>query len=156
MGQTHSRVGDDSQIEERIESGVRVTIDLLNQLSGQPRSKSSDAAGRSIRDTVGQPEEESLVVLRRDPKLQEALRHSRRVGDMLLKVEEQEMAKVNQLTDDLLKKEYRAPLRETPCLQEREACLQCYKNNSQDVLKCADAVAAYAACAQQAVAMASS
>ncbi len=47
------------------------------------------------------------MVLRRDPKLQEALRHSRRVGDMLLKVEEQEVAKVNQLTDDLLKKEYR-------------------------------------------------
>ena len=47
------------------------------------------------------------MVLRRDPKLQEALRHSRRVGDMLLKVEEQEMAKVNQLTDDLLKQEYR-------------------------------------------------
>lgn len=47
------------------------------------------------------------MVLRRDPKLQEALRHSRRVGDMLLKIEEQEMAKVNQLTDDLLKQEYR-------------------------------------------------
>ncbi|EIE24052.1 hypothetical protein COCSUDRAFT_62575 [Coccomyxa subellipsoidea C-169] len=75
---------------------------------------------------------------------------------MLLKNEEREVAKVNQLVDDLLGQEYRAPLREPPCLREREACLQCYKTTSQDILKCADTVSAYAACAQEAIAKASS
>ena len=47
------------------------------------------------------------MILRRDPQLQEALKQSRRVGDMLLKNEEREVAKVNQLVDDLLGQEYR-------------------------------------------------
>ncbi len=47
------------------------------------------------------------MILRRDPQLQEALKQSRRVGDMLLKNEEREVAKVNQLVDDLLGQDYR-------------------------------------------------
>lgn len=54
-------------------------------------------------------EEESGVVLRRDPKLHDALKQSLRLGDMLLKNEERELAQANQLTDDLLKQEYRQP-----------------------------------------------
>lgn len=52
-------------------------------------------------------EEESIVILRRDPLLVDALRQSRRLGDMLLKNEERELAQVNQLVDDLLNQEYR-------------------------------------------------
>ena len=52
-------------------------------------------------------EEESIVILKRDPLLVDALRQSRRLGDLLLKNEERELAQVNQLVDDLLNQEYR-------------------------------------------------
>ncbi|KAK9906436.1 hypothetical protein WJX75_001794 [Coccomyxa subellipsoidea] len=106
MGQTQSRVGDDSQPEERIESGVRVTMDLLHQLSGNPKSRASSPT-RTPSTAEPPSEEESIVILKRDPLLVDALRQSRRLGDLLLKNEERELAQVNQLVDDLLNQEYR-------------------------------------------------
>ena len=145
-------------------------------------------------------------MIQQDPHLEEALQQSRRVGDLLLKNEEQETAEISRLAADLLDREYRypllpflyscteedellrisrtsnltdlhklpvamgmqmaivlyptagllslpqftavqalyfvmfcgedawpcrAPLKEPPCLKEREACIQCYKENVQ-------------------------
>ncbi len=58
-------------------------------------------------------EDEVRGVMRRDAQLQHAFRQSRRVGDMLLRDEEQELQKVGQLADDLLKREQRWAL--WPC-----------------------------------------
>jgi hypothetical protein len=52
-------------------------------------------------------EADAEVVLQLDPKLQNALIQSQRVGDLLLKSEEKELAQVDKLADDLLEREYR-------------------------------------------------
>ncbi|CAL5227716.1 g10726 [Coccomyxa viridis] len=94
-------------------------------------------------------EEEKVMIIQQDPHLEQALQQSRRVGDLLLKNEEQETAEISRLAADLLDREYRAPLKEPPCLKEREACIQCYKENVKDALKCQDAVRAYSQCSQR-------
>eukprot|EP00879_Flechtneria_rotunda_P005024 GHRR01005300.1.p1 GENE.GHRR01005300.1~~GHRR01005300.1.p1 ORF type:complete len:145 (+),score=53.83 GHRR01005300.1:221-655(+) len=84
------------------------------------------------------------------PESQYQLRQSKRVGELLLKAEEHEVAAVKQRADELIQ-QYGTPCRPAPCASEQEACLSCYKENTKDVLKCAQVVAAYSACAQQAL-----
>jgi hypothetical protein len=43
----------------------------------------------------------------------------------------------------------RAPIGEVQCSSEREACLQCYRENSSDVLKCKEVADAFIRCAQE-------
>lgn len=57
-----------------------------------------------------QKEEDTVVLIQQDPHLEEALQQSRRVGDLLLKNEEQETAEISRLAADLLDREYRCPL----------------------------------------------
>lgn len=53
-------------------------------------------------------------------------------------------AKVHKLHE----REYRAPTRDTPCAEERGACLKCLSENPGSSLNCADTVAALDRCAQ--------
>ncbi|KAF5837413.1 hypothetical protein DUNSADRAFT_4393, partial [Dunaliella salina] len=92
---------------------------------------------------------EVLVLKRQNAQLGTALESSRRVGRFLLKNEEEELQRIGQLTEELLK-EHSYPPRPIPCEQERRACVGCYKENSQDPLQCADKVDAYAQCASRA------
>ncbi|DBA03168.1 TPA: hypothetical protein N0F65_003888 [Lagenidium giganteum] len=64
-------------------------------------------------------------------------------------MENRENARVEQLVKELNQKNYRAPLREVQCSPEREACLQCYRDNASDVLKCREVAEAFARCAQE-------
>ncbi|CAK0751520.1 hypothetical protein CVIRNUC_002074 [Coccomyxa viridis] len=152
MGQAQSRVIDDEQHPaRRIEPGVRVTRELLEQLSGKERprhgQKDVTASIAPLRQ-VPQKEEEAVLVIRQDPRMEDALQQSQRMGDLLLKHEQQETAEISRLAADLIDREYRAPLKDPPCLKEREACIQCYKANADDALRCRDAVSAYSQCAQ--------
>ena len=52
-------------------------------------------------------EEEKVMIIQQDPHLEQALQQSRRVGDLLLKNEEQETAEISRLAADLLDREYR-------------------------------------------------
>ena len=54
-----------------------------------------------------QKEEKAVVIFQQDPRLEDALQQSLRVGDMLLKNEQQETAQINRLAADLLEREYR-------------------------------------------------
>ena len=67
-----------------------------------------------------QKEEETVVIIQQDPQLEEALQQSRRVGDLLLKNEEQETAEINRLAADLLDREYRCTLVACCCLSGEE------------------------------------
>eukprot|EP00898_Chlorokybus_atmophyticus_P000395 jgi/Chlat1/1356/Chrsp119S01788 len=84
------------------------------------------------------------------PEVQQALAHSARVGDLLLKREEEELAKVDTFAKELHEKEYVAPMRPTPCEAERETCVKCYKEHPEDPLRCGAAVKAFSACARKA------
>lgn len=48
-----------------------------------------------------------MVVIQQDPRLEDALQQSRRIGDLLLKNEQHEIAEISKLAADLLDKEYR-------------------------------------------------
>ncbi|KAF1781689.1 hypothetical protein GQ600_27344 [Phytophthora cactorum] len=63
--------------------------------------------------------------------------------------EERENERVEQLVAEINKKKYRAPLRDVQCSSEREACLQCYRDEKSDVLKCKEVADAFVRCARQ-------
>ncbi|PKA62497.1 hypothetical protein AXF42_Ash009384 [Apostasia shenzhenica] len=70
------------------------------------------------------------------------------------KLEKQEANKVEELTQrakELREKEFKLPYQKpAPCLSEREACLECYRENLNDPLKCSSVVNKFAHCARQA------
>lgn len=47
------------------------------------------------------------MIMQQDPRLEDALLKTRRVGDLLLKIVEQETAEISKLAADLLDREYR-------------------------------------------------
>ena len=54
-----------------------------------------------------QKEEEAVLVIRQDPRMEDALQQSQRMGDLLLKHEQQETAEISRLAADLIDREYR-------------------------------------------------
>uniref|UniRef100_A0AAV1UVK7 CHCH domain-containing protein n=1 Tax=Peronospora matthiolae TaxID=2874970 RepID=A0AAV1UVK7_9STRA len=63
--------------------------------------------------------------------------------------EERENQRVEQLVEQINKKKYRAPLRDVQCSPEREACLECYRDEKSNVLKCKEVADAFVQCARQ-------
>ncbi|ERN15951.1 hypothetical protein AMTRI_Chr07g23360 [Amborella trichopoda] len=84
--------------------------------------------------------------------IHEVLRESERVLDRLQKQEENLAEQVTLRAKELRDKEFKLPYQKpVPCLREKDACLQCYKEHSKDnPLKCADVVNAFADCARRA------
>ncbi|GJM94259.1 hypothetical protein PR202_ga10889 [Eleusine coracana subsp. coracana] len=86
----------------------------------------------------------------------EAIRSILKESEMVLeKLEKQESGarqelskRAKELHDKEFKLPYQSPM---PCTQEREGCLECYKSNAKDPLKCAEAVKRFEACALQAL-----
>ncbi|KAK8954161.1 hypothetical protein KSP39_PZI001866 [Platanthera zijinensis] len=73
---------------------------------------------------------------------------------VLEKVEKREEDMIQELTKRakvLHEKEFKLPYQKlAPCLNEREACLLCYKEHLEDPLSCASLVEKFADCARQA------
>ena len=63
--------------------------------------------------------------------------------------EEREHQRVEQLVVAIRKKKYRAPLRDVQCSSERDACLECYRDEKSNVLNCKDVADAFVHCARQ-------
>eukprot|EP00877_Chromochloris_zofingiensis_P006474 jgi/Chrzof1/207/Cz01g07050.t1 len=131
---------------------IKISIGLLEKLAGikkkQPPQQSQQL--KSLQGGFGLPLlpptlPGSLGVDR------QMLINSRRMGQYLLKNETEEVRKVDQFADELMKQEYSSSRRPEPCAAEREASLQCYQENPQDVLKCSDLVDRYWACANRAL-----
>ena len=89
-------------------------------------------------------------MISRSELLQRALERSTRVGDFLVIREEEELAQINALAEDLINKQYSAPSRARPCQGQAAACLQCYESNHENPTACAEAVNAYSTCAREA------
>lgn len=155
MGASPSReASEEADVTSQYRSVVRVSPDLLLQLAGQEPSADRGAPdGFSRIQPLSEAEKQQAAVeeaLRSSRVADSALQHSRRVGDLLLKNEDEEVQRVTQYAEELLDHEYRAPMKPTPCEQARQQCLACYTQHPQDVLKCGEAVEAYKACADQA------
>ena len=92
---------------------------------------------------------QSRAEVRSDKQLAAALHSSRTLGGLLLKHEEEELAKVNAHTQSILWADRMVQQRQACCAAERDACLQCYEQHTGDELQCASAVQAYDECARQ-------
>ncbi|EYU30441.1 hypothetical protein ABFS82_01G088100 [Erythranthe guttata] len=78
------------------------------------------------------------------------LNESEKVVEKLQKQEENMLQEVTQRAKELHDKEFKLPHRKLmPCLDEKDACLKCYKEHIKDPLKCALFVENYADCARR-------
>ncbi|CBI18833.3 unnamed protein product, partial [Vitis vinifera] len=83
--------------------------------------------------------------------IRSVLQDSERVLERLKTQEEHMVQEVTQRAKDLHDKEFKLPYQKPiPCLAERDACLECYKENVNDALKCANVVRSFADCARRA------
>lgn len=62
--------------------------------------------------------------------------------------EARENARVAALIAEINQKKYRAPINDVQCSPERDACLQCYRDQQGNVLACKEVADAFARCAQ--------
>ncbi|KAG1659801.1 hypothetical protein FOA52_002137 [Chlamydomonas sp. UWO 241] len=125
---------------------VEISVGVIEKLAGlkKPPQKQSLGAGPSSSPfSYGNPEVATLS--KTDAALSKALAVSRRVGSLLLKAEEAEVATVKRYSEDLLSK-HSFPVKDEPCGSQRDAAVGCYEANPGDTLKCSAQVKAYEAC----------
>lgn len=83
--------------------------------------------------------------------IRSVLEESERVVERLHKQEENMLQEVTERAKDLHDKEFKLPnSKPMPCLDEKDACLNCYKEHIKDPLKCAQLVKDFADCARTA------
>lgn len=83
--------------------------------------------------------------------IKSVLQESEKVVEKLEKQENNMVQELTQRAKELREKEFKLPYQKPmPCLNEREDCLQCYREHLNDPLKCASAVKKFADCARQA------
>lgn len=153
---------------------TQVTPQLLAQLSGQTLPDASELPSLR-RDTdhgyvvnasfsfplllsnpcgffIRRPDTSSQEtdIIRREDILR-SLQRSQRIGELLLTREKEELEKINAFAEELIEREFTSPSKERPCQKEAAACLACYQSSSDDVMQCAEAVAAYSRCARSAM-----
>eukprot|EP00884_Botryococcus_braunii_P000114 jgi/Botrbrau1/10102/Bobra.20_2s0009.1 len=110
-----------------LETGVRVTQDLLEQISGRKRSRVASAVVHSTHEVHGgRPLPPAHARLIQPPKYAEQLQDLKRSGDLLLKQGKEEVAAIEERAQQLLHSEYKAPSRDAACKEEASACLSCY------------------------------
>ncbi|CAM8876940.1 unnamed protein product [Rhodiola kirilowii] len=82
--------------------------------------------------------------------IRSVLDQSERVVEQLQKQEDEKLQEVTKKAKELHDKEFMLPKAKTnPCLDQKNACLQCYKENAQNPLKCATVVERFADCARR-------
>ncbi|KAL7182862.1 hypothetical protein ACSBR1_041521 [Camellia fascicularis] len=83
--------------------------------------------------------------------IRSAIQESEKVSEKLQKQEEVMVQEVTQRAKDLHDKEFKLPTQKPlPCLMEKNACFECYKENDKNPLNCADAVKNYKGCIRRA------
>lgn len=79
------------------------------------------------------------------------LQDSEKVLEKLQKQEEEMEREVTQRAKDLHEKEFKLPYQKPmPCLAEKDDCLECYRENLENPLKCANLVKKFADCVRTA------
>ncbi|KAF8724982.1 hypothetical protein HU200_020706 [Digitaria exilis] len=80
------------------------------------------------------------------------LKESEAVLEKLEKQETGVRQELSKRAKELHDKEFKLPYQNPmPCTEERTGCLECYKSNAKDPLKCAEAVRRFEACALMAM-----
>ncbi|KAM7531165.1 hypothetical protein LguiB_034575 [Lonicera macranthoides] len=83
--------------------------------------------------------------------IRSVLQESEKVMEKLQKREKEMVQEVTERAKDLHEKEFKIPERKPmPCLGEKDACTECYKEHLKDPLKCAHLVNSFADCVRRA------
>ncbi|CAN6448042.1 unnamed protein product [Victoria cruziana] len=83
--------------------------------------------------------------------IQSILQESEQVIERMKKIEANMTEEVKQRAKELHDKEFKLPYQKPlPCIAEKDACLQCYKEHTKDPLKCAHVARSFADCARKA------
>ncbi|KAL5728139.1 hypothetical protein ACHQM5_001260 [Ranunculus cassubicifolius] len=81
--------------------------------------------------------------------IRSVIKESEKVVERLQKQEDKMAQEVTQRAKELHEKEFKLPYQKPmPCVAEKDACLDCYKEHAKDPLKCANAVKSFADCAR--------
>lgn len=93
-------------------------------------------------------EQETLALMKEDDEIRSALIRTKRVGKLLLKREDEELAKLDDLVQELIQAPGLNPtLAPDPCKESRQACEECCNQTTQDsVLKCKTQIENYTQC----------
>ncbi|CAA2976119.1 uncharacterized protein LOC111368776 [Olea europaea var. sylvestris] len=82
--------------------------------------------------------------------IRSVLHESEKVVERLNKQQENLLQEVTERAKELHDKEFKLPQQKPmPCLEEKDACLKCYKEHVKDPLKCASFVKDFADCARR-------
>ncbi|EME29998.1 hypothetical protein Gasu2_06360 [Galdieria sulphuraria] len=137
-------------MEDEVVEGfsLRVSENLLRKLTSAPED--------------GKEESRVVVESDRDRQLVEAVREEERNKRRQLlerfrerqqrksrQREERETALVQALVQDLQRSYFRPKMKTILCESERKACIECYRENLSDPLRCAEAVKALSSCARK-------
>lgn len=83
--------------------------------------------------------------------IQSVLQESERVLKKLQKQEVNMAREVTEKAKELHDKEFKLPYQKPiPCLAEKDACLECYREHAKDPLRCANVVKTFADCTREA------
>ncbi len=124
---------------------VRVTRRLLESLTGTGPAKPREGGDRQSQGGSQVAVTNQVQRAAAFPAVESsALTETVQYGNLLLKHEGDELAKVHRLADDLLSKHF--PENPSPCLKERQACFECYKENKGNPAACSKRVQDYKTC----------
>jgi hypothetical protein len=137
-------------------SSLRISPDLLAQLKrdagapGADASRTTQVPQSDLLLKFSRADAQTRAAIEKSKELQSALMTSESVGGLLLKNEDNELAKVKEKVSHLMASEFSANQKAPPCASERGAVVECYKLNPGNELKCAHIVSAYQHCADEA------
>ncbi|CAK4581952.1 unnamed protein product [Aphanomyces euteiches] len=161
MGAHESRIKEDDQTklmqenEANNQPSVQVCLsaDLIKGLQEGPNaSQQEPSASGFTAEEVEKLKKEAYLKGAEDFRKRaeaEAKKNALKPED-LKKRELEEQERVKSVVEQLSQKHYRAPVNAVQCSSEREACLQCYRENGTDVLKCKEVSDAFFQCAEAA------
>ncbi|XXG77824.1 hypothetical protein AAC387_Pa08g1901 [Persea americana] len=100
---------------------------------------------------VPPPPPPPLVATAELDAIRSVLQESERVLEKLQKQEANMAREVTEKAKELHDKEFKLPYQKPiPCLAEKDACLECYKDHAKDPLRCATVVKTFADCTRKA------
>lgn len=132
--------------------GLEISRDLVHQLQEEngiapQRAPGGGSAGPSMTPHVRKLDSATRAEIQKHRKLEAVLKTSRNVGGVLLKHEEDEVAKAREFAAQVVQEAPKQCL--DACSSERDACIQCYRRHKGDEMQCASAVSAYDTCARE-------
>ncbi|GMP95930.1 hypothetical protein CsSME_00044788 [Camellia sinensis var. sinensis] len=136
------------QLADDGEKSKKKTKRSKTKIPREPQQSQTKAHQKQI---SGDSEIPKLTALVESDAIRSAIQESEKVLEKLQKQEKVMVQEVTQRAKDLHDKEFKLPTQKPlPCLMEKNACFECYKENDKNPLKCADAVKNYKDCIRRA------